>query len=73
MKYRYFKFFNDIARIEDDKSDLYEKEFYRDGKWVKDPKRSRQLTDAIMDYGDYSALDYKDITEEEAIKFIKEK
>lgn len=41
-------------------------EFYEGGKWVKDEERSLHLSDAMMDYGDYSTSDYDDLTEDEA-------
>lgn len=48
-------------------------EFYAGGgKWVKDETRSLHLSDAMMDYGDYSTSDYDDLTEDEAMRRIAE-
>ncbi len=72
MKYDYFKFGKDIARLEKDKGCTYSKEFYRNGQWVKDEKRNKDLTDAMMNYGDYSVDDFDQLSEEEAMEYIRE-
>lgn len=77
MKYAYYDFRGRIARGNAevlDYDDLRTRfEFYAgDGKWVKDEMRSLHLSDAMMDYGDYSVFDYDDLTEEDAKKRIAE-
>ena len=52
---------------------LATKEFYKNGEWINDKVLNRHLTDAMMDYGDWSPSDYDDITEEEAMNLIKNK
>ena len=62
-----------VARLEKEKSNLEEKEFYKDGKWEYDAKLNLRLNDCIMDFGDYSCLDYRTVSEEEAMEFIQKK
>ena len=73
MQYRYFKFGDKIARLDKDKVTTSSKEFYKNGEWVNDEVSNRNLTDAMMDYGDWSPSDYDEITEEEAMNLIKNK
>ena len=73
MQYKYYKFDNEIARLGKDKTITSSKEFYKNGEWINDKVLNRHLTDAMMDYGDWSPSDYDDITEEEAMNLIKNK
>lgn len=73
MQYKYYKFGNKIARLGKDKTITSSKEFYKNGEWINDEVSDRHLTDAMMDYGDWSPSDYDDITEEEAMNLIKNK
>lgn len=77
MKYAYYDFRGRIARGNVDVLDYDDLrtrfEFYAGGgKWVKDEERSLHLSDAMMDYGDYSTSDYDDLTEDEAMRRIVE-
>ena len=65
---RYYGFCGTVAR----KVDQNAKEFYRgNGKWEEDDRMSLNLNDAMMDYGDWSPSDYDDLTEEQAMEWIK--
>lgn len=56
---------NIVAKIEDDVPYVYKK-----GKgWIVD--NDNILMDRIMDYGDNSVMDYDEISEEKALKLIK--
>lgn len=76
MKYAYYDFRGHLARGNADVLDYDDLrtrfEFYEGGKWVKDEERSLHLSDAMMDYGDYSPSDYDEITEAEAMKRMAE-
>lgn len=67
IKFRYFIFKNKhLAR-----SIKFGKfEWFEYGKWVENTSRSQYLMDCMMDYGDVSAFDYEEISEEQANKII---
>ena len=76
--YKYYDFRGRLAR-EKDEGEYWRVhpqqrfEFYTgDGKWIKDEERSLHLSDAMMDYGDYSTSDYDDLTEDKAMRRIAE-
>jgi len=60
-----------LARLEKGKYGLEPKEFYKDGAWVQDDELNLQLNDCIMDFGDSRWYEYDDISEDEAMAFIK--
>ncbi|MCI5797736.1 MAG: hypothetical protein MR024_03875 [Firmicutes bacterium] len=68
IKYEYYDFLGHLARC----SKLKPTEFYENGKWIQNERRALHLHDAMMDYGDYSVLDYDDLTEEQAMEMMKE-
>lgn len=76
MKYAYYDFRGHVARGNAnvlEYADLRSRfEFYKDGIWVQDANRSLHLSDAMMDYGEYSPSDYDEITEEQAQSLIAE-
>jgi len=72
-RYHYYILKNQwLARLEKGPSNLAPKEFYKNGKWVKDDKLNLMLNDCMMDYGDCRWYEYDDVTEEEAFAFIEQ-
>lgn len=45
-------------------------EFWKDGCWVQDKDNSLCLCDAMHDYEPYRVMDYKEITEQQAMEII---
>ena len=77
MEFKYYDFRGNLAREENSPEHWRAHprsrfEFYKDGSWVKDENRSLHLSDAMMDYGEYSPSDYDDLTEEQAQQLMTE-
>lgn len=74
MKKKYNYFLLDekwLARLEEDRLILDSKEFFAEGEWQKNEELNRCLNDCIMDYDPESVFDYKSLSEEEAVRFMK--
>ena len=61
-----------IARLGKEERILEPKEFFINGEWQYNYELNIMLNDSIMDYGDGSVFDYKEINEEQALQFINE-
>lgn len=72
VKYKYYLLKKCwLARLEKDRYDLEDKEFFKDGVWQYDDELNLELNDYMMDCRDLSVFDFDEISEEEALEQIK--
>ena len=72
-EYKYYLLKNYwLARLEKDRNCLEPKEFFMGSSWRYDDRLNLELNDGMMDYGDSSVFDYDEISEEEALKILKQ-
>ena len=74
-RYLYYDFLNGNIAREDADTDACASNrfyFYRKGEWINDWDLSLSLSDATMDFGEFSVFDYEELTEEEAMRRIAE-
>lgn len=73
VKYLYYDFRNGRIAREKSGNKRFARErfeFYIFGEWMPNEHLSLCLSDAIMDFGDYSVFDYEELTEDEAMRRI---
>ena len=72
-KYYYYDYYNGhIAREKVGNSECASNrfEFYDNGEWINHYDLSLNLSDATMDFGDYSVFDYEEMTEDAAMRRV---